>query len=51
MIKTVAGNDTNFESLAQESPLEHYPIEQLRLLNGLYPKGQPTAGMLLKIVE
>jgi predicted Zn-dependent protease len=51
-LKTIqASSDTNFESLAQQSPLEHYPTEQLRLLNGLYPKGQPTEGMLLKIVE
>ncbi|MEE9552597.1 MAG: hypothetical protein V3V89_06075, partial [Gammaproteobacteria bacterium] len=46
-----ADSHTDFNSLAQQSPLEHYPIEQLRLINGLYPKGQLTEGMLLKIIE
>jgi predicted Zn-dependent protease len=46
-----ADSHTDFNSLAQQSPLEHYPIEQLRLINGLYPKGQPKEGMLLKVIE
>ena len=51
-LKTIqATGDTTFEMLAKQTPLEHYPVEQLRLLNGLYPQGQPTDGMLLKIIE
>ncbi|MFB3101325.1 MAG: peptidase, partial [Gammaproteobacteria bacterium] len=44
-------NETNFKSLAQQSPLEKYQEEQLRLLNGLYPKGKASSKSLLKIVN
>ena len=43
--------DTNYESLAQQSKSEKYAQEQLRLLNGDYPRGEPEAGQWLKIVE
>jgi Putative Zn-dependent protease len=46
-----AGVDADFTTLARESPLESYGEEQLRLLNALYPSGQPQAGALLKLVE
>ena len=44
-------SETNFKSLAQQSPLEKYQEEQLRLLNGLYPKGKASSKSLLKIVN
>ncbi len=40
-----------FERLAELTPLTNYAADELRLLNGLYPDGQPTPGQLLKIVE
>lgn len=40
-----------YEKLAQNSRLEKHAVEQLRLLNGQYPSGQPKAGQLIKIVE
>jgi predicted Zn-dependent protease len=41
----------NFAALAAQSPLETDAEGQLRLMNGLYPKGEPRPGQLLKIVE
>jgi predicted Zn-dependent protease len=38
-------------SLAAGSPLKRYPVEQLRLFNRLYPKGEPTPGALVKVVR
>jgi predicted Zn-dependent protease len=38
-------------ALAETTPLKRYPVEQLRLFNQLYPRGEPTAGQLLKIVR
>ena len=46
-----AGPDTRIETLAQNSPDPKYTAERLRLLNGLYPDGQPASGQVLKIVE
>lgn len=43
--------DTNFKSLASQSPLEQYQEEKLRLLNGLYPIGKANSKTLLKIVN
>jgi len=43
--------DTRFTALAGDSPLQIYPEEQLRLINGMYPGGEPKPGMLLKIIE
>jgi predicted Zn-dependent protease len=40
-----------FEVLARNSPITSHPVEQLRLLNGLYPNGQPAPGQYLKIVR
>lgn len=46
-----AGPDTRIEDLAQKSPNTRYPIEELRLLNGLYPDREPAPGQQLKVVE
>jgi predicted Zn-dependent protease len=46
-----AGPDTRIEQLAQKSANRRYPVEELRLLNDLYPDKEPTPGQKLKIVE
>ncbi|MCX7135419.1 MAG: M48 family metalloprotease [Proteobacteria bacterium] len=40
-----------FAELARSSPLGKNAVSYLRLLNGLYPQGEPAAGQALKIVE
>ena len=40
-----------FASLAEKSALSRYPVEQLRLLNGMYPDGEPSPGQSIKIVQ
>ncbi|PHS72750.1 MAG: peptidase M48 [Cycloclasticus sp.] len=37
--------------LAKSSPITHHAEQQLRLLNGFYPKGEPKSGDLIKIVR
>ena len=41
----------NMASLARLSPLESDAESQLRLINDLYPQGEPKPGQLLKIVQ
>ena len=51
-LKIVESTDeTNFKSLAEQSPLEYYQEEKLRLLNGLYPQGKANSKPLLKIIN
>jgi len=40
-----------FASLAARSNLTNYAEAQLRLLNGMYPDGEPVAGRLIKIIK
>jgi len=40
-----------FAQLAQRSPLGRFAEGHLRVINGLYPGGEPVAGRPLKIVE
>lgn len=40
-----------FAELARNSPLGRHAEGQLRLINGLYPQGEPVAGQALKIIE
>jgi predicted Zn-dependent protease len=40
-----------FAELARRSPLGRFAEGHLRVINGLYPSGEPTAGEPLKIVE
>ena len=47
---TAKKGDT-FAKLAKNSPLSSHPEEQLRLLNGMYPDGEPVPGKPIKIVE
>jgi predicted Zn-dependent protease len=46
-----ATEGTTIESLAKESPIKQYPLQQLRLINSLYPDGEPKPGDLLKTVR
>lgn len=46
-----ARSGDTFTSLAEQTPLTNYAADQLRLLNGLYPDGEPEPGQLIKIVE
>ncbi len=40
-----------FESLAKISPIGKYAEQQLRIMNGYYPLGEPKAGDILKIIK
>ena len=51
-IKTIeADQQTTMESLAAASPIGLDALDELRLLNGLYPANEPRSGQLLKIIE
>lgn len=42
---------TNFQSLASASPVQPFPEQQIRLLNGRYPQGELKPGELIKTVK
>ena len=42
---------TKIEDYVKAVPDERLKKERLELLNGLYPKGEPQAGALLKVIE
>jgi len=46
-----AGEDTTYAALAEDSGLASYAPEQLRLLNGDFPDGEPRPGQLVKVVR
>jgi predicted Zn-dependent protease len=46
-----AADGTTIEALAKASPIKKYPLQQLRLINGLYPDGEPKPGDLVKTVR
>ena len=46
-----ASAGATFAELARRSPLGRFAEGHLRVINGLYPKGEPAAGQPLKIVE
>jgi predicted Zn-dependent protease len=46
-IRAEAG--TTFARLAESSPVKPYAEEQLRLVNGYYPRGEPQPGEWIKI--
>jgi predicted Zn-dependent protease len=46
-----ANQRTRIELLAKKINLGAYSAEQLRLINGLYPRGEPKAGDWIKIVK
>ncbi len=41
----------SFAALSRDTSLESYQVEQLRLLNGVYPDGEPQVGEWVKIVQ
>lgn len=43
--------DTTIAGLAQASDLPRYAEDQLRVINGLYPRGEPEPGQLIKIID
>ncbi|MGH1537080.1 MAG: M48 family metalloprotease [Gammaproteobacteria bacterium] len=46
-----AKSGDTFAKLAKKSDLANHAVEQLRLLNGMYPDGEPKPGQLVKIVQ
>ncbi|MDH3972515.1 MAG: peptidase M48 Ste24p, partial [Gammaproteobacteria bacterium] len=46
-----ATSGMTYSGLAQRSPINDYPEEQLRLLNDQYPDGEPEPSRILKIVR
>ncbi len=51
-IKVVrARSGDTFARLARRSGLQQYGEENLRLLNGMYPDGEPEPGQLIKIIQ
>ncbi len=42
---------TTFAKLAEQSPIKKFAEEELRLMNGYYPYGEPKAGEWLKVVR
>lgn len=51
-VRYVQANDkTTFSSLARHMEIGEYAEEQLRLLNGYYPRGEPKPGEWIKIVQ
>ncbi|HEY8569330.1 M48 family metalloprotease [Microbulbifer sp.] len=51
-VRYVQANDkTTFASLARHMEIGEYAEEQLRLLNGYYPRGEPKPGEWIKIVQ
>jgi len=46
-----ADSATRFSELARQSPIRKHAESQLRLLNDLYPTGEPKAGQRVKIVR
>ena len=46
-----AHEGATFAGLARNSPLGRNAVAHLRLLNALYPNGEPVAGQPLKIIE
>ena len=45
-----AGRNTRYASLAKRSPLEDHAEQQLRLMNGDFPRGEPKPGEWIKVV-
>jgi predicted Zn-dependent protease len=51
-IRIIRAHDTvTYKALAAESPLHNLAEEQLRLLNGDYPAGEPVTGATIKIIQ
>lgn len=46
-----AEEGTTMEGLAAQSPITNYALDKLRVINGLYPHGQPEPGQLIKVID
>jgi len=46
-----ATDQTKIDDYAKDMPVEKFKKEELRLLNGLYPKGEPKPGDTIKVVQ
>ena len=46
-----AEEGTTMEALADRSPITNYALDKLRVINGLYPDGQPEPGQLIKVID
>jgi predicted Zn-dependent protease len=44
-----ATNATTFEALGEELKLDKYELQDLRLINGYYPTGEPKPGEWIRI--
>lgn len=47
----VAEPDVTYADLARSTPIQRFPEETLRLMNGGHPHGEPRAGNYIKIVQ
>jgi len=51
-IKVVRAEEgTTFAELAKVSSVPAYAEQQLRLINGMYPRGEPVPGQLIKVID
>jgi len=51
-LKIIQATDTTrIDDYAKDMPVEKFKKEELRLLNGLYPKGEPKPGDSIKVVQ
>ena len=46
-----AQEGVTYSELAKQSPLKRYAEEELRLINGDYPRGEPEAGEWIKVIQ
>lgn len=46
-----AEEGTTMESLAKTSPITNYALDKLRVMNAMYPHGEPEPGQLIKIID
>lgn len=46
-----ARSGDTFASLARSSGIPKYAEQKLRLLNGMFPKGEPRAGQMVKVIR
>ncbi len=49
LIRAKSGD--SFAKLAKQTDLGKYAEDRLRLLNGMYPDGEPQAGQLIKVIQ
>jgi len=51
-IKIITADEkTKLEDYSKDVPVEKFKLEELRLMNALYPKGEPKPGDSVKVVQ